>query len=109
MNKVKCFIKYDSNTFTNGQLMTSLFANPVTYSMFYDYKIKELGGKIFYDATFIDAILEKNNIKVPNDSIYDRLLKEYKSRSDDIKQNGFIEKKYGEFANEMLKSYLHWF
>ena len=64
-------------------------------------------GKLYVKE--IPMILEKNNIKVPNDSIYDRLLKEYKSRSDDIKQNGFIEKKYGEFANEMLKSYLHWF
>lgn len=57
----------------------------------------------------IPMILKKNNIIVPDDDIYDRILKEYNDRSDDIKENGVVEKKYGEFANKMLKSYLHRF
>lgn len=56
------YINFDKNAFYNGA-KTSLFANYVTYGMFYDHKINSLNGQIYYDATFIDAIMENNAIK----------------------------------------------
>lgn len=58
----KQYIEFDNNAFFNGR-ENAMFANPVTYAIFYDQKVRELGGIIYYNATFIDAILENNKIK----------------------------------------------
>lgn len=58
----KEYLEFDKNAFFNGR-KTAMFANTVTYSMFYDYKVRSLNGKIFYDATFIDSVLENKKIK----------------------------------------------
>ena len=56
------YVEFDKNAFFNGR-KNAMFANPVTYAIFYDQKVRELGGKIYYNATFIDAILENKKIK----------------------------------------------
>lgn len=78
----------------------------LTTSMLLLHVIVE-GNKLFVKE--IPMTLEKNYIKIPDNNMYDELIQEYEGRSDDIKQNGFVENKYGEFANKMLKHYLHWF
>ena len=55
------YLQYDPNAFYNGK-KEAIFMNCTTYAMFYDYKINSLGGKIYYDATFIDVIKENNKI-----------------------------------------------
>ena len=57
------YLKYDTNAFNNCNKKEILFQNNTTYGMFYDKKINELGGQIYYDATFVDAILENGYIK----------------------------------------------
>ena len=78
----------------------------LTTSMLLLHVIVE-GNKLFVKE--IPMTLEKNYIKIPDNNMYDELIQEYEGRRDEIKQNGFVEKKYGEFANKMLKHYLHWF
>ena len=51
---------FDKKACFNGR-KNAIFANPVTYAMFYDQKIRELNGKIYYGATFLDAITDENN------------------------------------------------
>ena len=58
----KEYNEYDKNSWFNGK-NTAMFANPVTYAMFYDKKVRELGGKIYYDSTFIDTVSENKKIK----------------------------------------------
>ncbi len=41
----------------------ALSFNCEDYMAFYDLKIREAGGKIYYDATFLDVIKENNKIK----------------------------------------------
>ena len=54
------YTRFDKKAFYNGR-KNAIFANPVTYAMFYDQKVRELNGKIYYGATFLDAITDKNN------------------------------------------------
>ena len=58
----KEYIEFDQNAFYNGR-KNALFANPITYAMFYDYKIRSLGGIIYYDSTFIDVIKDNDKIQ----------------------------------------------
>lgn len=55
------YLKFDSNAFYNGVRKQILFANPVTYTIFLDQKVRSLGGQIYYNATFIDSIIDDNN------------------------------------------------
>ena len=57
------YLGFDTNAFYNGNSKNAIFANPITYAMFYDKKVRELGGKIYYDTTFIDTIRENNKIQ----------------------------------------------
>ena len=55
------YLEFDKNAFNNGNRKNAIFANPVTYAIFYDQKVRELNGKIYYNATFLDAITDSNN------------------------------------------------
>ena len=55
------YTQFDKNAFFNGNKKNAIFANPVTYAMFYDQKVRELNGRIYYNATFLDTITDKNN------------------------------------------------
>lgn len=55
------FLEFDKKSQFNGKNEGILFANPVTYTMFLDKKVRELKGQIYYNATFIDSIVDENN------------------------------------------------
>ena len=55
------YLKFDSKACYNGPRKQILFANPVTYTVFLDQKIRSLNGQIYYNATFIDTLLDENN------------------------------------------------
>ncbi len=57
----KDYMKFDPKVFFNGEHENAMFANPVTYAMYHDYKVRSLGGQIYYDATFIESIKDQNN------------------------------------------------
>lgn len=59
----KEYLHFDKNAELNGGKENAMFANPVTYAMFYDQKVRSLKGQIYYDATFIDVIMEGKNIQ----------------------------------------------
>ncbi len=58
----KEYLQFDSKAHFNGR-ENAMFANPVTYAMFYDQKVRDLNGKIYYDSTFIDCVKNKDNIE----------------------------------------------
>lgn len=58
----KEYLKFDTKAFFNGR-ETALYANPVTYAMFFDQKIRDLKGKIYYDTLFIDSIKKNDAIE----------------------------------------------
>ncbi len=55
------YLKYDKNASDNLNIY-ALHINGETYAEFIEDKILKLGGKIYYEATFIDVI--KNNNKI---------------------------------------------
>ena len=56
------FLKYSPHSRYNGGPYALSF-NGEDFAAFYDQKIKEAKGQIYYDATFIDVIKENNKIK----------------------------------------------
>lgn len=58
----KEYLKFDPKACLNGG-ENAMFANPVTYAMFYDQKVREMNGRIYYDATFIDSIKNGDSIE----------------------------------------------
>lgn len=57
------YLSFDNKAFYNGPRKNAIFANPVTYAMFYDQKVRELNGQIYYNATFIDVIKKADKIE----------------------------------------------
>ena len=55
--------QFDKDIKFNFNKEEILAANPVSFAIFLDKKVRSLGGIIYYDATFIDAIKEDNKIK----------------------------------------------
>ena len=55
LSKYRTLIAFSFNGRKNA-----IFANPVTYAMFYDQKVRELNGKIYYGANYFLKTLPKN-------------------------------------------------
>lgn len=56
------YLAYDSNAWTNGGEY-ALFVNCEEYAAYLDQKIRSMGGRIYYEATFIDTIMYKQKIE----------------------------------------------
>ncbi len=59
-----------------------------------------------FDITYIPLVKVKNTVRAADLSRASQILEQFEKRSEEIKQNEFIERKYAEFAQSMLNHYL---
>ena len=89
------YLEFDKNAKLNGNRKQILFANPITYAIFLDKEIRNMGGKIYYDSTFIDVIKENNKIKYVIVFIHNELYAIEGKCFVDTSAEGLVAKKAG--------------
>ena len=59
-----------------------------------------------FNLSYIPLIKNENTVRLADKEKADEILSEFNKRSEEIRQDSFVEKKYSEFAESMLINYL---
>ena len=59
-----------------------------------------------FEISYIPLEKNRNGVKIASPDIGEKVLEEFKKRSEEIKEKDFVEKKYSEFVDSMIDSYL---
>lgn len=62
-----------------------------------------------FDITYLPIQKVENRVRIAEESVSDEVLKGLAERTEEIKQNGFIKKKFDEFSEKQVNSYLGMF
>ena len=104
---IGCAEKYEGSTIIYGQgnfIFDDSDSEYLQSSLLIRVAIKN-GPKIQY----VPLIKNKNVVRLADAKAADELLAAFHKRSEEIKQNGFIEKRYQEFAQGSFESYMRGF
>lgn len=62
-----------------------------------------------FKPTYIPVVREKNKVRLASSETAEEILDGFKKRSEEIKQDGFVDRKYSEFAESRFYSYMSCF
>jgi len=101
---IGCMEKYESSYIIYGQ--GNFIFNGSNSEYWNDSLIIDVSFKKNIQLNFIPIIKLDRGIEIPQNELASDILKEFNKRSEEIKEEGFIEKKYNEYSKKMIKNYI---